>query len=120
MKRIFGTLLLAVFGLMFVGCSSTKSKVDWNARVGNFTYDQAIIELGPPDKSAKFNDGKTMASWIVGHSTGGTGLTVGTGFYGGGAGIGVSQGIGSSSSYDRVLTLTFDKDGKLESYKKNY
>jgi len=120
MKTICVTLLLAVFGLVFVGCSSTKPKVDWNARVGNFTYDQAIIELGPPDKSAKFNDGKTMASWIVGHRTGGTGLSVGTGFYGGGAGIGVSQSIGSSSSYDRVLTLTFDKDGKLEAYKKNY
>jgi hypothetical protein len=45
---------------------------------------------------------------------------VGTGFYGPGGGIGVSQGIGSNSGYDRLLTLTFGADGKLESFKKNY
>jgi hypothetical protein len=113
-------MVVAALGFVFAGCSSSKPKVDWNARVGNYTYDQAVTELGPPDKSATLSDGKTVASWVTHRSSGGTGLSIGTGFYGGGGGVGVSQGIGSSSSYDRVLTLTFGSDHKLVSWKKNY
>jgi len=110
--------LLVMLGVVFAGCSSTKPKVDWNSRVGNYTYDQAVQELGPPDKTAKLSDGKTVAEWITAHHSSGTGLSVGTGFYGGGGGVGVSQGIGSGTSYDSVLKLTFAADNKLESWSK--
>ena len=119
-KFLLLAILLTSLGFIFAGCSTSKPKVDWNARVGNYTYDQAVTELGPPDKSAKLSDGKTVASWVTHRTSSGTGLSIGTGFYGGGGGVGVSQGIGSSSSYDRVLTLTFGTDNKLESVKKNY
>jgi hypothetical protein len=98
------------------GCATTK-KVDWNNRVGSYTYDQAIVELGPPDKQAKLSDGQTVAEWIT-RRAGGSGLTIGTGFYGGGAGVGVSQSVGSS--YDRSLKLTFDTEGRLSNWSKNY
>ena len=111
-----GFLLLSL-GLSLVGCSTTK-KADWNNRVGSYTYDQAIVELGPPDKQTKISDGKTVAEWVTRRS-GGTGLSVGTGFYGNHTGVGVSQSIGSGSS-DRWLRLTFDTHGRLSDWSKNY
>jgi len=109
-------LLLLPLGLALIGCSTTK-KADWNARVGSYTYDQAIVELGPPDKQTKISDGKTVAEWIT-RGSGGTGLSVGTGFSGSHAGVGVSQSIGSGSE-DRWLRLTFDTNGRLSDWSKN-
>jgi len=110
--------LLLMLGFVFAGCSSSKPKVDWNSRVGNYTYDQAVQELGPPDKTAKLTDGTTVAEWVTGHHSSGTGLSIGTGVFGGGGGVGVSQGISSGNSYDSVLKLTFTVDGKLASWAK--
>ena len=55
------TILLALFAaLAFAGCA-TGPKIDWAARVGHYTYDQAVLELGPPDKVAKLNNGVIVA-----------------------------------------------------------
>jgi hypothetical protein len=107
----------ALVAAFIVGCQTTKP-VDWNSRIGNYTFDQAVTELGPPDKQAKLSDGKTVAEWIT-HRNGGSGLSVGTGFYGGGVGVGVSHSVGQGYR-DRVLNLTFDADNKLGSWSKNY
>ena len=108
--RFFVLLPLA---LVLFGCSTTK-KVDWNSRVGSYTYDQAIVELGPPDKQTKINNGKTVAEWVT-RSSGG--LSVGTGLYGSHTGVGVSQSVGSS---DHWLRLTFDTNGLLADWKNSY
>ena len=110
------SMLLIVTALAFVGCATTK-KVDWNSRVGAFTYDQAIAELGPPDKQAKLSDGKTVAEWIT-HRSGGGGLSIGTGFYGSHTGVGVGQTIGTGGQ-DHGLRLTFGTDGRLADWSKN-
>lgn len=47
--------LVASVAFLLAGCSTTK-KVDWDSRVGRFTYDQAIAELGPPDKQSRLGD----------------------------------------------------------------
>ena len=99
------------------GQSSTP-KVDWNSRIGNYTYNQAVAELGPPDKSAKLSDGKTVAQWIK-HSSSGVSFGLGTGFYGGHGGVGVGQSVGTGYG-DKVLRLIFDPDNKLLEWKKNY
>jgi hypothetical protein len=109
--------VVALAAAFIVGCQTTKP-VDWNSRIGNYTFDQAVTELGPPDKQAKLSDGKTVAEWIT-HRNGGSGLSVGTGFYGGGVGVGVSHSVGQGYR-DRVLNLTFDADNKLGSWSKNY
>jgi hypothetical protein len=112
--------LLAIVTLMtafIAGCHTTKP-VDWNSRIGNYTFDQALTELGPPDKQAKLSDGKTVAEWITRRS-GGSGLSVGTGFFGGGVGVGMSHSVGQDYS-DKVLNLTFDTNNKLASWSKNY
>ena len=115
------TAWVAAFGTAFLlsaGCKSTP-KVDWNQRVGNFTYDQAVAELGPADKTAKLSDGKMVADWITRGSGGGFSFGVGTGFYGSHSAVGVGQTVATAPG-DRVLRLTFGPDDKLVSWSKNY
>jgi len=111
-----GTLLLALTGLLLGGCAS-KPKADWDSRVGNFTYDQAVVELGPPDRESKLSDGKRVVEWVVGRSRSG-GLSLGFGSYSGPVGVGVSQSVGPGPR-DKILRLTFNPDGKLESWVRN-
>ncbi len=110
--------VIALFGLLLVGCAT--SKTDWNSRVGSYTYDQAVLEMGPPDKQTKLSDGKTVAEWYS-RSSGGSGLSIGVGggSYGshGGMGVGVSQSVDSGSSV-RGLKLVFGTDGRLSSWSK--
>ena len=117
MKPKFPFAPLALFGLvlvflnfLFAGCATTK-KVDWNSRVGNFTYEQAVAELGPPDKTAKLADGLMVADWVSRRSGGGS-FSIGTGFYGSHTGVGIGQTIGSGYG-ERILRLTFGSDGRL-------
>ena len=105
----------AMLNLLLAGCSSTPP-VDWNSRIGNYTYDQAVTDLGPPDKTAKLSDGKTVADWVTHRHGSGLSFGVGTGFYSGGS-TAVGTGVGTSTGYsDRVLRLTFGPDGKLLEY----
>ena len=116
MFSVFALLVLTV--AFIVGCKTTPP-VDWNARVGTYTYDQAVTDLGPPDRQAKLTDGDTVAKWIT-HHNGGTGLSLGTGFFSGGGGavgVGVGQSIGNS---DKTLTLTFGTNNVLNAWSKNY
>jgi hypothetical protein len=108
-----GTLLLS--GWLMVGCASTP-KVDWNSRVGSFTYDQVVAEMGPPDKSSKLSDGSTVAEWFVKKNSN-VSFGVGTGFHSGGSGFGVGQSIGTSPS-GQFLRLTFSADGKLAKWER--
>jgi hypothetical protein len=112
---LFAVLFLAA--TFIVGCR-TVPPIDWNSRVGTYTFDQAVTELGPPDRQAKLSDGKTIAEWIT-HRSGGTGFGVGTGFYTGGVGVGVGQSVGSGYR-DRILKLIFDTNNVLASWSKNY
>jgi hypothetical protein len=109
--------IFAMAAWFITGCQTTKP-TDWNSRVGIYTFDQAVTELGPPDKQAKLSDGKTVAEWIT-HREGGGSFSVGTGFYGGNNGVGVSQTVGTGYN-DRVLTLTFGTNNVLGACSKNY
>jgi hypothetical protein len=114
-------ILVAMFamliaGLIVSGCAS-KPKVDWDARVGNYTYDQAVVELGPPDRESTLTDGRKVVEWVVGRSGGG-GLSIGLGGYSGPVGVGVSKSVGPGP-HDKILRLTFASDGKLQSWARN-
>ena len=108
---------LVLLGLAILGCKSTP-KVDWDNRVGTYTYDQAVAELGVPDRTAKLSDGKTIAEWIKG-SGGGFSFGIGTGISGRHGGVGVGQAI-STGPGDRVFRLVFDPENKLVSWSRNY
>ncbi|HLX95655.1 MAG TPA: hypothetical protein VKU37_07915 [Verrucomicrobiae bacterium] len=60
MKRAVLTLLAT---LLFAGC--VTETFDWESRVGLYTHDQAIVDLGPPDKSAKLSDGTVVDEWLT-------------------------------------------------------
>jgi hypothetical protein len=107
--RILTVTLILTGLVMLVGCATTK-RVDWAARVGNFTFDQAVEELGPPDKQTTLSDGRIVADWVTRRS--GRGVGIGTGIGMGGVGVGVGHSIGSSKNH--VLRLTFHQEGQLE------
>ncbi|HXF09878.1 MAG TPA: hypothetical protein VN625_03775 [Desulfuromonadaceae bacterium] len=57
------TLFILAIALAFAGCATQK--VNWQTRVGTYTYDQAIQDFGPPDKSAQLEDGSTVSDWMI-------------------------------------------------------
>ena len=102
--------------LLLTGCASPK--VDWAARVGHYTYDQAIVELGPPNKSAKLTDGTEVADWLT--QQGETILTsTGAGYYPyRRAWVGpVGANVVAYNTPNYYLRLTFDPAGQLKSWK---
>ena len=107
-------LFLAV--VFIAGCKTTPT-VDWNSRVGTYTFDQAVSEMGPPDKQSKLSDGKTVDQWVTLH--GSNGSLAGGGFNYNNYGMGAGQTIPQTYK-DHVLELTFGTDGKLVSWAKNY
>ena len=104
-------LLLATL----VGCASHK--IDWNARVGNYTFDQAVIELGPPAKQARLTDGTIVAKWQT--QRGHTQIYYAPAYgYRGGYYGGFYPPPVTSWSPDAFLRLTFDAAGNLKEWKK--
>ena len=107
-------LTAAVF--LMTGCATQK--IDWNARIGNHSFDQAVVELGPPDKQAKLEDGTIVAEWLTRRGYTQAHLIPGYyGFYGRCYGP-VFPTVVESSSPDYYLRLTFGPDGKLRTWKK--
>ena len=112
MKRFLPALLAA---LLFAGCA-TGPKIDWAARVGHYTYDQAVLEFGPPDKVAKLDSGIIVANWITQR---GYAYTTGGGVaYGAYPGTVVVPNYTTAYSPTYYLRLTFGADGRLTDWKK--
>ena len=109
------SLVLALAMLILTACQTTP-KVDWNSRIGNYTYDQAVTELGPPDKSAKLSDGNRVAEWV--HHSAGSSVSfgAGSGFYGSHSSVGVGQSMTVPTAHDHVFRLVFGPDDKLSSW----
>ena len=113
-------VFLLLTGVLLSGCATTP-KIDWNSRVGNFTYDQAVLELGPPENVAQLTDGTKVAEWLRARGLAqGFAPTIGPYvsypyFYGPPA-VYYSQ----PPSPNRYLQLTFSPDGKLMTWKRVY
>ncbi len=113
-KNFAGKILTLLIALFIFGCATHS--VDWNARVGVFTFDHAVTELGPPDKQAKLTDGTTVAEWVSRYTTGGS-VGLGTGYYNGGMGVGVMQ---STPTYrESKLRLIFGTNNVLTAWSRN-
>ena len=111
-------ILVGITLLLFAsGCATQK--IDWNARVGNYTYDQAVVDLGPPDKYAKLSDGGTVAEWLThrgySYSYPAYGYPYSPWYYGP-----YYPPYVSSSSPDYFIRLSFSPDGLLTGWKKLY
>ena len=112
------TLILELSLCVFlIGCASTK--IDWNSRVGNYTYDQAVTELGPPDKYAKLTDGTAVAEWMTrrGYSGGSLEFMHGYGYPHHGY-LYPPYYVAEPPSPDYFIRLTFGPEGKLQAYKR--
>ena len=114
--KVLSLAILFLAVAFITGCKTTPT-VDWNSRVGHYTYDQAVADMGPPDKQTKLSDGKTVAQWITLH--GSNGAFFGGGYGNGNYGMGAGQSIAQSYK-DHVVELTFGTDGKLVSWAKNF
>lgn len=109
------TLVLG-FGFLQVGCRTTP-KIDWAARVGHFTFDQAVLELGPPDKSATLTDGTTVAEWLT--DRGFQGVTYRSPMYYGPYSHGpFVEYYGHPQAPDYFIRLTFNPAGELIDWKR--
>lgn len=93
---------------MFTGCSTPKS--GWDARVGHFTYDSAVWELGPPSKETKLADGSRVCDWLTWRPTRRETAQASpwSGFTGG----------YEQASPDFYLRLVFGADGQLKEWKR--
>ena len=109
-----GSLAAVLFLVIaFVTGCATAPPVDWNSRVGHYTYAQAVNELGPPNRQVRLSNGATEFKWFL--QTGGTGMNNN----GMNNGFGVGQNISPGFS-DRYLQLTFDAKGVLTDWSRNY
>jgi hypothetical protein len=108
-------LLLAI--TLVNGCATTKP-VDWNSRVGHYTYNQAVSEFGLPNRQTKLSDGKVVSKWFV-QPPGNPRFNSGMSYYGSNHGLGAGQTIGTSRN-DQMLQLTFGTNGTLIDWSKNY
>ena len=108
-------LVLALLALGLAGCVTTP-QIDWRARIGNYTYDQAVMELGPPDKSATLTDGTIVADWLTRHAqvvSAPEPYLLPPGCY-----FGPLTPMHSETWVPaRYLRLTFGADGKLKAWK---
>jgi hypothetical protein len=96
-------LTLFCVTMFLAGCATNR--IDWNTRIGQYTYDEAITELGVPDRSATLTDGTVVAEWLTSRGTA----------------YGTAHGFGSwrlqtydvTQFPDRYLRLIFGPDKKL-------
>ena len=109
-----GLLVLACW--MAGGCMTGTTK-RWNQRVGGYSYDEAVKEMGPPDKKETTSDGVTVAEWVVqrsqvyGWPSGGWGAGWGWRGRWGWAGTDIH------STPERALRLYFGPDKRLQTWK---
>jgi hypothetical protein len=107
------SLLAAIW---LVGCATTPL-VDWDSRIGKYTYDQAVAELGSPTEQSQSSDGKVVAKWVS-QLYAGAGLNSQMSYHGS-TGYGAGQNLGPGYG-TRVLQLTFGADGVLTAWSKNH
>ena len=102
--------LIVLAAFMLAGCATS---INWQSRVGVYTYDQAVAAYGPPDKYAKLSNGSTVAEWKL--KQGAVVTTPGPYYYG----SGYYYGPGYTTAYfpAKFLRLTFSPNGKLAAWK---
>ena len=114
MKMNWGRKILLLGWVVVLSAGCATHRVDWTTRIGHYTYDQAVTELGPPDKQAKLTDGRIVSECVTRYNNGGT-VFVGSGFYPGRRGY--VQTVGPSYYEDR-LRLTFGVNHVLTDWSK--
>ncbi len=102
MKLAWLSLIVSVFlaGSCASGPKTNIKEIDWGGRIGTYTYEEALAELGEPNVIGESSEGK-IAEWVVRRSPM--------------VSVGTSVSPPPSGEY---LHLRFDKDGKLAEWTK--
>lgn len=108
-------VLLALIAAVFAGCATHR--INWSARIGTYTFDQAVMDFGPPDKQAKLTDGRRVAEWISRYNNGGSTAIV-SGGWGYPGSVGFVQTTGPQY-YESKLRLAFTTNNVLSAWSKN-
>lgn len=112
--------VLAIAIALISGCA-TAPPVDWNSRVGHYTYAQAINDLGPPNREARLSNGAKQLKWFVpAVGTIGTPNNMNNGFGVGPNTLGAGPNSSPAGFGVRYLQLTFDSNGVLTDWTKTY
>lgn len=118
-KPLLPLIVCLAIGFM-TGCATT-APIDWNSRVGHYTYAEAVQEFGPPNRQIQLSSGSSEYRWIARTSPVNPGFHAGgmdnNGMNGVNNGFGMGHGPGIN---DRYLQLTFDTHGVLTAWSKNY
>ena len=111
-KFILAALAVCLFAL--AGCVTTQ-KINWTARMGHYTYSQAVAEFGPPDKITKLAGGGTAADWMI--ERGHVQVAPEPGYVAPGGYGPVSPVFNQPYVPNDYMRLTFGADGQLKDYK---
>ena len=116
--------LLLIVLVLLIGSCATAPRISvedsrWGARIGTYTYQDALTELGEPQMISESSEGK-FAEWVLRQSIP---FSIGFGFGGAGYGHHTSTGGGVGASVSpppsgEYLRLRFDPDGKLAEWTK--
>ncbi|MCS7337292.1 MAG: hypothetical protein NZ739_03520 [Verrucomicrobiae bacterium] len=90
-------------------CAAQPQQTVWAERVGKMTYQDAVAELGPPDRTWPLSEGGFVAEWVTRRairSAFATGPSIQPS-------LGTAPAPGPFGPRERVLRLSFDQDGKL-------
>ncbi len=112
LRGITGAILL----VMLTGCATNK--INWTSRVGSYTFDQAVVDYGPPDKQAKLQDGSTVVEWMTHRGRTYAHVPMGYGYYPWSYGPYYSPFIDTYSTPDYFLRLVFSPDGLLKDFRR--
>ena len=104
MKLIAATFIL----LLAAGCATKR--VDWDSRMGYFSYDDVVLEMGPPENIAQLSDGSRVGDWLTFRGRGGRGGTVFLGH-------GYAYQMNDFEDPDYYMRLTFNPEGRLTAAK---
>lgn len=117
----YSWLAVLFFAAAFLAGCVAPQPVDWNSRVGHYTYHQAVSELGLPNRLTRRSDGTTVAKWFTqpGGADFGPGMPNGLN---NGANNGFGGGPNSASQNlrpgfsDHYLQLTFGTNDLLSAW----
>ncbi len=111
-RTIAATAVLAAAVLWWSGCRTTGGS-DWDKRIGEATFADAVSELGQPERSVELSDGSLVAQWL--HRKGEDRLAHKI-LYGGGP----SDLKDEPRMSDKYLNMTFDQGRKLTAWRWSY
>jgi len=119
LSKLFLILWILLDGSCVYGPRVTVQDSEWGARIGKYTYQEALAELGEPQMIGESSEGK-IAEWVLRQSMP---FSIGFGFGGVGYGHHSSTGVGVGTSVSpppsgEYLRLRFDLDGNLAEWTK--